>query len=123
MRAEITQTELKSATEGESYSESLNASGTTPMLWTADNLPGGLTCSQSGEISGTPSVNGEFKIKVTCTNSAGSVSKTLTMKVNRSDSNQSDKSGGSGGCIISNMIGILLPFVLIFAYKKSLRTF
>lgn len=130
LRAEITQTELKSAEEGEYYSESLNASGTTPMLWTADNLPEGLTCSQNGKISGTLSVNGEFKVKITCSNSAGSVSKILTMKVNQSGSNQNDdggnqteKSGGSGGCKTSNIIDVIFPLALIFAYKKSFRKF
>ena len=79
LRAEILTASLSSGTQGSSYEEALNASGTAPVKWTAENLPEGITCSNSGTISGTPEVSGTFSVKITASNSAGSVSKTLQL--------------------------------------------
>jgi large repetitive protein len=56
-----------------SYAESLAATGgTPPYTWalTAGALPGGLTLSAAGAITGTPSVVGTFQFTVNATDSA-----------------------------------------------------
>jgi hypothetical protein len=44
--------------------------GTTPYTWTATGLPGGLTLSTSGLLSGTPTASGNFNVSVTVTDSS-----------------------------------------------------
>ena len=62
----VTTTALAAATESVAYSASLVATGgTPPYTWTASGLPAGLTCSATGLVSGTPTVNGNFTIGVT----------------------------------------------------------
>ena len=79
LRAEILTSEINEALTGTSYSQNLEATGTAPIFWRAENLPTGLICSQSGQISGNPSVSGNFNVTVTAENSAGSVSKIFNM--------------------------------------------
>lgn len=53
---------------GVSYSASVAArGGTPPLVYTAGNLPDGLTLSSSGTIAGTPSTAGSFSVSVTVT--------------------------------------------------------
>ncbi|MCW1309937.1 MAG: Ig domain-containing protein, partial [Candidatus Nanoarchaeia archaeon] len=67
----ITTTSLPSGLLGVSYSYTLQASGgTTPYSWSATGLPSGLSCSSSGQISGTPTQSGTFTVSVTVTDSA-----------------------------------------------------
>jgi Zn-dependent metalloprotease len=72
----------------------LNATGgTAPLHWTATGLPTGLSISDSGMISGTPTVQNTFSVTVTATDSAspartGSASFSWTIT----------PSGGGGGC-------------------------
>lgn len=70
----ITTASLNSMTQGGVFSQSLVASGTTPITWsvTAGTLPAGLTLSSAGVLSGTPSGSGAYDFTVTATNSAGS---------------------------------------------------
>ena len=117
LRAEILTDELNEGTQGNTYLDSLNAKGSSPIVWTAENLPDGLTCSSSGTISGTPSISGTFSIKITASNSAGSVSKTLQIKIQESGQNgQKETSGSSGGCN-STYFGLISLFIF-FAVKK-----
>lgn len=61
---------LPGATQGSPYSVQLNATGgQAPYTWTATGLPAGLTCSTTGLISGTPTVNGTFSATITVTDS------------------------------------------------------
>ncbi|RKY18280.1 MAG: hypothetical protein DRP63_02335, partial [Planctomycetota bacterium] len=87
----ITTTTLPDATEGVSYSATIEATGsTTPYTWSVSGLPSGLSWSQVGgnvEISGTPDVGtaGTYNIDVTVTDSSSptqSVSVTLQLVVN-----------------------------------------
>ncbi|RKY12649.1 MAG: hypothetical protein DRP82_06490, partial [Planctomycetota bacterium] len=93
----ITTTSLPNATEGVSYSATIEATGgTTPYTWTVSGLPSGLSWSQVGdtvEISGTPDSGtaGTYSIDVTVTDSSSpmqNASTTLQLVVN---------SGGGGG--------------------------
>ncbi|MBQ6970856.1 MAG: putative Ig domain-containing protein, partial [Synergistaceae bacterium] len=77
----ISTTSLKDGTVGTSYSETLSASGTTPITWSATGLPSGLLCSSAGKITGTPSASGTYTVSLTATNTAGSKTKTLTLTI------------------------------------------
>jgi len=92
----ITTTSLPDATEGVSYSATIEATGgTTPYTWIVTGLPLGLTWTQVGdavEITGTPAFGaaGTYSVDVTVTDSsspAQSDNVTLQLVVN---------SGGGG---------------------------
>ena len=61
---------LLNGTVGTAYSQTLSASGDTPITWTLDSgsLPDGLNLSPGGVISGTPSKTGSFPFKVKAAN-------------------------------------------------------
>ncbi|WP_353069585.1 putative Ig domain-containing protein [Tunturibacter empetritectus] len=70
----ITSTSLAPATSSKPYSASLDASGgTAPYSWSAGALPAGLTLTNNGILSGTPTATGVFTVTVTVTD-AGSPS-------------------------------------------------
>jgi len=72
----ITTTSLRAGTVGESYSETLDATGgRRPYTWSiAEGLPSGLTLApQTGVISGTPSAIGEYNFTVKVTDADGRV--------------------------------------------------
>lgn len=71
----ITTESLSNGTVGETYNQTLAATGTTPITWsiTDGSLPTGLTLNEStGEISGTPTAAGTSTFTVTATNTVGS---------------------------------------------------
>jgi hypothetical protein len=59
---------------GTSYSQTLRASGDTPVTWSLESgaLPAGLNLLRSGTISGTPTTAGTYNFSVDASNSAGS---------------------------------------------------
>jgi len=79
----ITTNTLPNGMTSTPYSAQLTASGTAPITWslTSGNLPNGLTLSTGGTISGTPTTSGTFNFTVRATNSAGNVTKSLTIKI------------------------------------------
>lgn len=70
---------------GLAYSLTLSASGggNATRAWsvTGGQLPGGLTLSGNGQISGTPTTPGTFTFTVTVSNGTSSTSKSLTITV------------------------------------------
>ncbi len=69
----VTTTSLSDGIAGTAYSASLAATGGTGSIsWsvTTGNLPGGLTLSGSGDISGTPTAAGTTNFTVTATDSS-----------------------------------------------------
>ena len=68
----ITTETLADGTVGEPYSQTLTATGTTPITWlrTSGDLPGGLTLA-AGVISGTPTTAGDFTFTVRAANILG----------------------------------------------------
>ncbi|MEA4969820.1 MAG: X2-like carbohydrate binding domain-containing protein [Candidatus Pelethousia sp.] len=80
----ITTTTLPGGTVGTAYSQTLTANGDAPITWSKEigNLPGGLTLSSGGLISGTPTASGTFNFTVKATNgTAPDATKALSIVV------------------------------------------
>jgi Putative Ig domain len=81
---------LPTATIGNVYSQTLTATGTTPITFTiasGSTLPAGLTLgSSAGVLGGTPTAAGVFTFTVTATNAGGSNSAQLSLTVNATGS-------------------------------------
>ena len=61
----IVTTSLPNAQLGQSYSSKLAAlGGTPPLTWSAVSTPDGITVSQDGKVTGTPSIAGSFTINI-----------------------------------------------------------
>lgn len=82
----VTTTSLAGGTVGSFYSQTLTATGTTPITWTlqAGTLPAGLSLSSSGVLSGTPTTAATTSgLVFRATNSVGSAdSGSLSITVN-----------------------------------------
>ncbi len=73
---------LKDATINKNYSVTMRAKGTRPFTWSAENLPDGLSINaKTGRISGKPSSSGNFTVKVSAENSAGTVTDNFSLNV------------------------------------------
>jgi hypothetical protein len=70
----VTTTSLSTMTDNEAFSQTLAATGSTPITWavTTGSVPAGLSLSSGGGLSGTPTTPGAYSFTVTATNSAGS---------------------------------------------------
>jgi hypothetical protein len=68
---------------GTAYSQTLAATGDTPITWSVESgaLPGDLTLSSAGVISGTPTAAGAFNFTVKAANAAGSGTKQLSITI------------------------------------------
>jgi len=78
---------LPEASAGVFYEETLSVTGTggAPVMWTPGGLPGGLSLSSDGVISGTPQGAGSvLNFSVTATTATASVSKRFTIFVRSS---------------------------------------
>ena len=79
----ISTTTLPAGTVGQAYSTTLAASGgVSPYTWSASGLPGGLSLSSTGTISGTPTTSGAFTASVAildATNAKVSASETISI--------------------------------------------
>jgi len=76
---------LPDGTVGIAYSQTLAATGSAPITWSmadgSDPLPGGLTLSGEGVISGTPTTAGTFNFTVKATNAAGSDTQAFSITI------------------------------------------
>ena len=77
----ISTASLKAGTIGKSYSVTIKAKGSKTITWNAEGLPKGLSINTKGKISGKPTAYGDFTVKITATNPAGSITKTLNLRV------------------------------------------
>jgi cytochrome c2 len=78
----ITTTSLPDGIVGGPYSKTtLTADGKTPITWSiaGGNLPGGLSLSEEGEITGTPTASGTFQFDVKATNDDGTDTRSLSI--------------------------------------------
>lgn len=82
----ITTTTLPNGTVDTEYKQTLIADGTAPIKWsvTDGDLPDGLSLSEDGVLSGTPTAETaekDFTFTVTATNDAGSDDKKFTLTI------------------------------------------
>lgn len=79
----ITISSLDNGEVGEAYTATLTATGDTPITWSKESgdMPTGLTLSENGAISGTPTLGGTFTFTVKAVNAAGSDTKQLSIKI------------------------------------------
>lgn len=77
----ITTSSLKAGTIGKSYNVTMKAKGSRIITWSAEGLPNGLTINEKGKISGKPTAHGDFTVKITATNPAGSVTESLQLEI------------------------------------------
>ncbi|MEI6681076.1 MAG: LruC domain-containing protein [Bacteroidota bacterium] len=69
-------------TKNQPFNYGITFTGTHPVTFSVSNLPAGLSYnSEYNVISGIPTTAGTTNIKITATNSAGSVTRTLSLKV------------------------------------------
>ncbi len=79
----ITTESLPGGTVGTAYSQTLAADGSAPIAWSVTNgsLPEGLTLSNDGTISGTPTAAGTYTFDVEAKNDYGSEARKLTIEI------------------------------------------
>ncbi len=118
---EITSEKLPDATVGIAYNYTLTASGTAPIEWRSGNIPDGLSLTQGGILSGTPSEAGEYEINFTVLNNVDQSGKTFTLKIAGASTNNSISNGGGGGSTCnSGNLGLAFAILLaVFTRFKS----
>jgi hypothetical protein len=86
---------------GQEYKQQLTAAGGAPITWSyTGTLPEGISLSSTGLLSGTPKAEGTFRFAVKVSNSAGSMTRQLSLVVAGNDyavtqGNNSDWSQGT----------------------------
>ena len=118
---EITSEKLPDATVGIAYNYTLTASGTAPIEWRSGNIPDGLSLTQGGILSGTPSEAGEYEINFTVLNNVDQSGKTFTLKIAGASTNNLTSNGGGGGSSCnSGNLGLAFAILLaVFTRFKS----
>ena len=77
----ITSTNAFSGTVGVAFSNTITATGSTPIAFSGTDLPGGLSVATNGVISGTPTAAGPFNATLTASNSVGSTNQAATFTI------------------------------------------
>lgn len=94
----VTTSSLPGGTVGQAYSAKLEATGTPPIVWRWSGYPAGLTLDKdTGEISGTPTRAGTFKITVMAENSAKIVTKKYKVEITGNDNDDNDAAAENVG--------------------------
>ena len=83
----ITFTNFLTGTVGAAFSNTVTASGSTPITFSASNLPAGLAISTNGVISGTPTTAGTNSTILTASNPAGETRQTNTVVIAKGTQN------------------------------------
>jgi len=95
----ITTASLPNGTVGTAYSQTLAATGKTPITWSiaSGNLPGGLSLSSAGVILGTPSASGTFNFTVKAANGVTpDATKALSITISTGSGNGNDGTNPGG---------------------------
>lgn len=66
---------------GEAYTFSLDIDGTGPFTLSGEGLPEGLWISDRGTILGSPTVSGEFRVRIFAQNAVSQRSRTFVLRV------------------------------------------
>ena len=107
----ITTSSLPSGTVGAGYSAQVQATGgTLPYTFTASGLPGGLSITTGGQITGTPTLAGSYPVAITVTDSTNPTHLTATANLTIVISGVS---GGPGLTISGATVGQNLQAPLI----------
>lgn len=77
----ITTSSFNSMSVGAAFNQIMSASGVGPFTWGATGLPAGLTMNSSGVLSGTPTTVSSGSAIVSCTNSGGTATRTISWSV------------------------------------------
>jgi len=77
----INSTNAFSGTVGVAFSNTITATGSTPIAFSGTDLPGGLSVATNGVISGTPTAAGPFNATLTASNSVGSTNQAATFTI------------------------------------------
>ena len=79
----ITTTTLPAGTIGQAYNQTLQATGTTPIVWVLHGfLPAGISLNTAtGALTGTPTAAGTFNFTIHAHNAAGNSSRAFTIIV------------------------------------------
>jgi hypothetical protein len=99
---------LPGGTAGAAYSQTLAATGDTPITWTKEsgNLPDGLALSSGGLISGTPTTAGTFNFTVQAANGTGSDTQALSITIAALPATHAlTVSAGAGGSVSGTASG------------------
>jgi Tfp pilus assembly protein PilV len=80
----ITSSTLPDGAQGVAYNFSVaGTNGSLPYTWSAAGLPGGLTITGGGLISGSPTVTGDFTVNVTLIDASGATAAaSLPLRIN-----------------------------------------
>jgi hypothetical protein len=97
----ITTVSLPAGTVGTAYSAPLAATGAAPITWDLNEfsaaLPGGLTLSADGLLSGTPTAAGTFAFTVKAVNSNGNDTQDFSLTISAGTGGGGSSDGGDSG--------------------------
>lgn len=90
---------LPSGQVGEAYSETMMATGNTPITWdlSAGALPNGITLASGGSLSGTPTEDGTFNFTLRATNATGNDTEACSVVIAAAAPPATRKLNPSGG--------------------------
>jgi len=104
----IITTSLPGGSVGVAYSQTLAATGDTPITWSVatGTLPGGLSLAANGVISGTPTATGTSTFTVKAANAAGENTKQLsiTVTISQTYTVTFDSTGGSAVAALTGVV-------------------
>ncbi len=117
----ITTSSLPDGKLDEAYSQTLSATGTTPITWSAANLPAGLSINAStGEISGTPTSAGTFTFTVTAQNDYGTASRSYTLNIIANITGDSVNISGYVGYAVRSQLSVTASGTVTWRASSSL---
>ncbi len=102
------------------YQITATAAGSTPT-YTAIGLPGGLTCSTSGLISGNPTASGLFVVGLRATNPSGTGMADLQLTIATAGPGPAPTPGGpaaGGGCGAGGAASLLLALLAVASLRR-----
>ena len=115
----ITTASLPNGTVGTPYARALSANGDEPIIWGLyrGTLPPGLSLSEKGTITGTPTTTGTFDFRIIVTNDGGSTAKEFSITIAPAGNT------GNGRLTINNLPSGYSFAVYVFDRGTNISTF